>query len=111
MKQMVFLERCFQNYKSKKIECLKTIQLSFDMKIDFERMIAFKNEEGGKEFNIKRKNQKKVEMNLMDFQYDNFEWRNTCLLDSSFFYPQYFILWYDSKKSFPSLSNIIEGLK
>lgn len=56
MKQMVFLERCFQNYKSKKIESLKTIQLSFDMKIDFERMIAFKNEEGGKEFNIKRKN-------------------------------------------------------
>ena len=56
MKQMVFLERCFQNYKSKKIEILKTIQLSFDFKIDFERMIAFKNEKGGKEFNIKRKN-------------------------------------------------------
>jgi hypothetical protein len=37
------------------------------MKIDFERMIACKNEEDGKEFNIKRKKGDKVEMNLMDF--------------------------------------------
>ena len=82
------------------------------MKIDFERMIACQNEEGCKEFNIKRKNKSKVEMNLMDIQYDNIEWQNTVLLDSALDYPQYLILWYNSKKKkFPSFNNIIEGLK
>ena len=49
---------------------MKIFVLSSDMTIDFEKMIACKNEEGGKQFNIKRKKCNKVEMNLMDFQFD-----------------------------------------
>ena len=56
---------------------MKILELSSKMKIDFDMMIAFKNEEGGKKFNIKRKKGTKVEINLMDFQYDRSEW--TCM--------------------------------
>ena len=49
---------------------MKILELSSKMKIDFDKMIACKNEEGGKQFNIKRKKGNKVEINLMDFQYD-----------------------------------------
>ena len=57
------------------------------MKIDFETMVACKNEKDGKNFNIKRKKGNKVEMNLMDFQYDNIEWQNYFLLDADYNHP------------------------
>ena len=59
-------------------------------------MIACKNEEGGKKFNIKRKKGNKVEMNLMDFQYDQNEWTSMNFLDPDNYIPQFSIIWYNN---------------
>jgi hypothetical protein len=66
------------------------------MTIDFEKMIACKNEEGGKQFNIKRKKGNKVEFNLMDIQYDRREWTSMNFFDQDIYFPSSSIIWYNN---------------
>lgn len=70
-------------------------------------MIAYQNEEG-KEFNIKRRNTNKTEMNLMDFQYDKYEWRQINFRDKDD--AQNYMFYFISKKNLPSFNEIIQGL-
>jgi len=53
------------------------------LKIDFERMIACKKDQGGKEFKINRKNINDTEINLLDSQFDKNEWRQVSFQESN----------------------------
>ena len=66
------------------------------MKIDFDKMTACKNEKEGKQFNIKRKKGNKIEMNLMDFQYDFNEWSSIYFIDSDYYIPSSSIFWHSN---------------